>query len=314
MPISLDKAIQSQRDHLTQLLSVSLLPLTQKLASVIHDKAQLETCLINAYTSLPFCKYLYVLDEKGVQLTANIKKIGKDDSQYQRNRASRPYMQIMFSNIDFRLSESYISRNQKRPSLTAVHTIQSTYGVRIGFLGVDYDLRELPRTEKLYEQTHQWQQIKGDPAIRGGLFAQQRVQSQMDEKIDDVLSILEELILQHGFFHGKIHFSSNRFTLWHVDDPYDYHILTMETLNDPDVCLAYPQRPYFQRAIVPSLKIIEVFKQFRVLRLADETVYLRSGSLNIVNGMVGLNFSCDGTHYIPYDEFLEKGLEFWFGA
>lgn len=43
------------------------------------------------------------------------------------------------------------------------------------------------------------------------------------------------------------------------------------------------------------------------------TIYLRSGSLNIVNGKVGLNFSCDGTHYLNYDEFLEKGLDFWLG-
>jgi hypothetical protein len=30
--------------------------------------------------------------------------------------------------------------------------------------------------------------------------------------------------------------------------------------------------------------------------------------------MVSLNFSCDGSHYIPYDEFLAKDLEFWFGT
>jgi hypothetical protein len=29
--------------------------------------------------------------------------------------------------------------------------------------------------------------------------------------------------------------------------------------------------------------------------------------------MVGLNFSCDGSHYIHWLEFLDKGLEFWFG-
>jgi hypothetical protein len=52
---------------------------------------------------------------------------------------------------------------------------------------------------------------------------------------------------------------------------------------------------------------------FRTLRFADDTVYLRAGSLNIINGMVGLNFSCDGSHYMRYDEFLDKNTEFWFG-
>jgi hypothetical protein len=46
----------------------------------------------------------------------------------------------------------------------------------------------------------------------------------------------------------------------------------------------------------------------------DETIYLRSGSLNIINGIVGLNFSCDGSHYMPVEDFLEKGGDFWFGA
>jgi hypothetical protein len=30
----------------------------------------------------------------------------------------------------------------------------------------------------------------------------------------------------------------------------------------------------------------------------DETIDLRSGSLNIHNGIVGLNFSCDGSRYM----------------
>jgi hypothetical protein len=59
---------------------------------------------------------------------------------------------------------------------------------------------------------------------------------------------------------------------------------------------------------------MDVFNMFRTLRFADETVYLRAGSLNIINGMVGLNFSCDGSHYMRYDEFLEKNAEFWFGS
>jgi hypothetical protein len=83
---------------------------------------------------------------------------------------------------------------------------------------------------------------------------------------------------------------------------------------DADLCLAYPRRPYTERAIVEQEKISPIFEQFKSLRFADETVYLRSGSLNVINGMVGLNFSCDGTHYMPYDEFLEKDLDFWVGG
>ena len=87
----------------------------------------------------------------------------------------------------------------------------------------------------------------------------------------------------------------------------------MDDLSGSNVCLAYPRRKYFERAIVPPAAIGKILDQFKALRFADEVIYLRSGSLNIVNGKVGLNFSCDGTHYLHYNEFLEKGIEFWLG-
>ena len=60
-------------------------------------------------------------------------------------------------------------------------------------------------------------------------------------------------------------------------------------------------------------KIATVLEGLKSLRFADETIYLRSGSLNVCNGMVGLNFSCDGSHYMHYEEFLEKDMNFWYG-
>ncbi len=47
------------------------------------------------------------------------------------------------------------------------------------------------------------------------------------------------------------------------------------------------------------------------LRMADETIYLRSSSINIFNGLISLTFSCDGSHYMSYHEFLDKDLSFW---
>ena len=52
----------------------------------------------------------------------------------------------------------------------------------------------------------------------------------------------------------------------------------------------------------------------RSLRLADETLYLRSSSINIFNGMISLTFSCDGTHYMSWREFLDKNISFWVGS
>jgi hypothetical protein len=33
-----------------------------------------------------------------------------------------------------------------------------------------------------------------------------------------------------------------------------------------------------------------------------------------MNGIVSLNFSCDGSHYMRWDEFLDKRLDFWLGS
>ena len=50
------------------------------------------------------------------------------------------------------------------------------------------------------------------------------------------------------------------------------------------------------------------------LRIVDTTIYLRTASINIFNGMVSLTFSCDGSHYMRFDEFLAKGPAFWSGV
>ena len=84
-----------------------------------------------------------------------------------------------------------------------------------------------------------------------------------------------------------------------------------EILNS-DVCLAYPKRDYSAEAIVSQKLVRPVFERFRMLRDADENIYLRSGSLNVINGLVGLTFSCNGSHYMPAHEFLEKDESFWF--
>ncbi|MCK5810862.1 MAG: cache domain-containing protein [Cocleimonas sp.] len=308
---AIGESVKRQRKLLKDLLGVSLTRLVKNIQPHLSNKDSLENYLLNSCKDLPYCKYLFVLDNKGKQISANMFKHGKDESQFGRDRSQRPYMKGVFDH-DFILSGAYISRNKNRPSLTAMQTIRDKNNERMGFLGVDYDLRELPRTEALYDEPRHWRQIKGDPAIRGGLFTQQRTESSMDIQLDNVLALQEELMLQHGVYHCQIHFSSSRSTIWHVDDPYSYRILTMDELSDPDICLAYPKKPYFERAIVPQDNIMEIFELFKALRTFDSTIYLRSGSLNLVNGFIGLNFSCDGSHYLTYDDFLEKGLDFWF--
>jgi len=64
---------------------------------------------------------------------------------------------------------------------------------------------------------------------------------------------------------------------------------------------------------VEKQHIRPILEMFRTLRFSDEQLYLRAGSLNLINGLIGLNFSCDGSHYLPADEFLASPLARWFG-
>lgn len=310
----LRESIIQQREMIEKLISNKVSDLAHLCIDIMNAREALEDLLCRHIPHMEYCKYIYVLDDKAIQLTSNITLSGQNIIHFGRDRSERPYMNGHNKNHNLHLSGAYISARNKRPSLTAIQNILSADGSLIGYLGIDYDLRELPHTEETYKELKEWRQIKGDPAIRNSLFQQERVNSKMDDDIDAVMVLLEELMTQHGVFHGKLHFSSSRATIWLADNPYDYRILDYEDLIDPDTCLAFPRLPYFEKAIVAADDIAKVFNIFHVLRFCDETVYLRAGSLNIVNGMVGLNFSCDGSHYIPYQEFLEKDVTFWFGG
>jgi len=308
---SLQKSIAEQREALTAMMRAPLSQVAQACVPVWQEKDKLDAQLQESFKDIPFCKFLYALDPHGVQVSSNISAEGLIEKEFRRDRSQRPYMQQIKVGTDFLLSEAYISMRARRPSLTALTTVFDGDNNLLGYVGADFDLRDLPLTRELYDEPTSWRQIKGDPAIRGTVFHQTRTDSRMDEHIDEVLGIVEELILEHGIFHAKLHFSSSRATIWLVDDPFRYRLMDIDMLNDPDICLAYPRHSYPEGAIVPKERIRDVMEGLRELRYMDEMFYLRAGALNIFNGMVSLTFSCDGSHYIPWDEFLNKEHAFW---
>ncbi len=314
MSEALQAAIARQRMLLQGRLADQLDRLGAPCRAAWGDRDALEALLAKALESLPACNYLYLLDQDARQVTANLSRQGSLPEQYGRDRSQRPYLAEALAGAEFSLSPAYLSRNRRRPSLTAIQRIADADGRLIGFLGADFDLRELPLTRELYRQPEGWLQLKGDPAIRGGLFYQQRVESLMDNSIDAVLELLAELLTGQGVFHGKLHFSSSRATLWSLDDPYRFRVLDFEDLTNPDTRLAYPRRAYPEDALIPAARVGDVLATLKGLRFMDENVYLRSGSLNVFNGIVGLNFSCDGSHYMRWEELLEKDLDFWLGT
>ena len=308
----LPQAIAQQKAALSEHLEAPMAALAQHCAAVWSNRTVLDQVLTENLASIPFCHLLYAVSTDGEQLSANISCTRADITRRGQDLSARPYIADAVPCRGFLLSEVYVSQIDSRLCLSAVQVVAKDSLV-LGFIVADFDLRDLPLLEIESEGKTGWRQIKGDPAIRGTLFMQQRANSAMDERLDDVIAIMDELICERGVFHGKLHFSSSRATLWLTDDPYRYRLHVLEEIISPAVCLAYPSRPYSQLATVPRQQVRRIFERFKVLRKADDTVYLRSGSLNVINGMVGLTFSCDGSHYMPADEFLKKEDSFWFG-
>lgn len=161
-------------------------------------------------------------------------------------------------------------------------------------------------TNVIYQDVAQWQsKQQAQSSVKKGGESQSKVD------IDDVLYNLEDLMLEHGIFHCHIHFLSNQAAIWHMDDSFAYRRLTMDELIAPEILQLYPRRPYFERSIVPSLDIMHIFDLFKALRFKAGNPFLRAASLNLVNGMVELDFSSEGLQTLSYEAFQEKGLEFW---
>lgn len=152
-----------------------------------------------------------------------------------------------------------------------------------------------------------WLQVKGDPSVREFLFQQSRVESLFDSELERLHAIVETLLTEKGAFHVKVHYSSSQLTCWFSDDAYRYRVYVREEVLAPgfidqfrDVNLDHLQ------PVIDADDIRTILGEFRRLRMTDETIYLRNGSINLINGMIGMTFSCDGAHYIDHKTFFEK--------
>ncbi len=276
------------------------------------DPETLDRALAAGHAALPDASLLYALDPAGRQVSSNVSPAGPEATYRGQALAGRPFLEGALPFQGLVLSPPYLSRANGTPCITALHALRSDQQL-LGFLAADFQLHDLPLETEAAEDGPVWRQFKGDPAIRDTLFLQRRVRSTMDERMGDTLLIVGNLLAHHGIFHAKLHFSSARVTLWSVDDPFTYRIHGVEEITDPGVCLAYPRRAFPERSQVARDEIAPILERFRALREADETIYLRSASLNLINGLTGLTFSCDGSHYMAARELLDRDMGFWLG-
>ncbi len=306
--------IQQKRQQLKALIGPVLANLCDELSQCLDCASSMDALLRERLHGLPGCSLLYVVSPEGRQLSANVSATGVDETRRDQDLSERPYLSGSQPFRGLVLSQAYMSRPAGKPALTAVHAVNRD-GSLLGFLAADFYLEDIPLAATPLDPDPQHIQFKGDVAIRQSLFDQTRVESPMDRQLDQVLEIVELLMTEHGIFHSMIHFSSSRAVLWHIDDPYDYKLHGLDELTDLGICLAYPKSQMLQiRSKVSPAQLAHTLRYFRALRLEDENIYLRMGSLNVLNARVGLTFSCDGTHYLKVQELLDRNLAFWFGG
>lgn len=154
---------------------------------------------------------------------------------------------------------------------------------------------------------NKWLQIKGDPSVRAFLFEQTRVESGFDLDIDSLNKTVHTLLTKKGAFHVKVHYSSNQLTCWFADDAFRYRVFILEEvlhegfLDQFRSCDINHLQP-----LISDEEVTPILNEFKRLRLSDSTVYMRDGSINRTNGMMGMTFSCDGGHYIDHKTFFDN--------
>lgn len=153
--------------------------------------------------------------------------------------------------------------------------------------------------------TKRWLQIKGDPSVPRFLFEQKREMSVFDQRIDELMQVVENFLTMRGVFHAKIHFSSTQLTCWFYHDPYRYRVFVGEEIFAAGFMEQFAPAVCAEKPLIGAREVAPILEQFKRLRSTDETVYLRNASINLINGIIGMTFSCDGSHYIPYEEFYD---------
>ena len=293
-------------------LESALEKIANNCSRIWNNRTQLDSQLTQGISMIEHCCHIYAINSQGIQVSSSIScSSKKPDGGLERDRAQRPYIRQISPGNRFLLSLAYINQKNGKLSVTAIHTVHSPKGALLGYIGVEFMVDQLPHSTSIYDEPNQWKQLKGDPAIRSHLFSQTRVESVMDREMSVVMQQIKTLMCHHGAFQINLHFSSSRTTVWFTESPLKYRLIDAGMLTQPNLSLNYPICKYPTDSKIKESQIGKIFEIFHRLRIGDDTIYLRSASINIFNGLISLTFSCDGTHYLPHTDLLNPDHSFW---
>jgi hypothetical protein len=299
--------------RLAQAVTAPLRLLARRCADAWPDANALDAVLRDGIGGIRDCGALCCINADGIAMSSMVGTRHTSAHWRGRDLSVLPNITDKQPLGGIKLSSVYDSAYSHRQCIGAAHSVVRA-GRVLGSVEAEFALSDLLTGVELGPPANYWRQFRGDPAVREGLFRQTRIPSRFDENIDEYLATIEHLMRGHGVFRARIHFSSGLCAFGMYDDPYCERLHDVEETTHKDLALAYPARPYPADAAVTPAQIHDALLRFKALRFADENIYLRVGSINLMSGTAGATFSCDGSHYMPIAEFLEKDLSFWVGV
>jgi len=306
--------IGEQRRILTSVFEPVMLDLSKHCAHIWSDVDQLDKMLCEQFYTVPHCQLLYALDKFGRQISSNISTDGINQRYRGQDLSRRPYSVSLYPKRHFMLSSVYISHPMGRPCISAVQPVIKEQQF-LGFIVADFDINTLPffssqSTQLQNNISSLWKPQETHRITTTRVFKPKS--SVFDHRLEEVTGILGKLIHERGIFHCMIHYSSAQILLWHMDNPFQYELWDAEHFLN-EALQHYPLSHYTDKAVLAYTQVKKVLNHFRILRLANENIYLRSSSINIVNGLVGVSFSYEDSLYMPVEQFVSKDIRFWLG-
>ena len=188
--------------------------------------------------------------------------------------------------------------------------------------------------------------IKGDPSLRESAPLRKRYNSKVDSLFDELEPHLEDLILNRGIYRMFVGFNSGEIRTNSIFDPLRQEIHDAEKLASSEYinrhfpAIEYAEKIDLMRRLYATLRESPQYKSMppywqsilnrrsdrwkpleqeniphiltTVRRLRDiEEYYLRNITICIVQGIVRMQFNCDGTQIIDahhFRQFLEENV------
>jgi len=188
--------------------------------------------------------------------------------------------------------------------------------------------------------------IKGDPSLRESASLRKRYDSKVDKLFTELEPHLEDLFLNRGIYRLFVGFNSGEIRTNSIFDPLRLEIHDCEKLVDSDYInrhfpkIEYADKVDLMKQLYATLRLSAQYKNIpsywqsilnrrsdnwlplepenipdilsTVRRLRDiEQYYLRNITICIVQGIVRMQFNCDGTQIIDahnFQTFLDENV------